>query len=74
MLMAGYPSVIATMWSIQDEDAPLIAEKVYAELLEGGVADTRKTARALHDAVAHLRDRVGEKNFARWVPYIHIGL
>lgn len=74
MLMAGYRSVIGTMWSIEDQDAPLIAEKVYAGLLEGGVADTKKTAKALHDAIACLRGKVGEKNFARWVPYIHLGL
>ncbi|THU75490.1 hypothetical protein K435DRAFT_579188, partial [Dendrothele bispora CBS 962.96] len=33
MLAIGYPSVIATMWSIKDNDAPLIADKVYANLL-----------------------------------------
>ncbi|KAG9125055.1 hypothetical protein FRC07_009145 [Ceratobasidium sp. 392] len=25
LLFAGYPTVIATMWSIQDQDAPLVA-------------------------------------------------
>ncbi|KAF8752417.1 TPR-like protein [Rhizoctonia solani] len=32
MLMAGYPSVIATRWSVKDEDAPFVADRVYAEL------------------------------------------
>lgn len=73
MILAGYPTVIATMWSIKDSDAPLIAEKVYKRLLEGKVADTRKTAKALHEAVDYLRGEVGEKAFVRWVPYIHIG-
>jgi CHAT domain-containing protein len=73
MIMAGYSSVIATMWSIEDEDAPLVAEKVYACMLEGGAPDARRAARALHDAVGCLRDKVGVKSFARWVPYIHIG-
>ncbi|QRV81556.1 CHAT domain protein [Ceratobasidium sp. AG-Ba] len=27
MLMSGYPSVIATMWSVRDQDAPTIAEQ-----------------------------------------------
>lgn len=27
MLMAGYGSIVATMWSIQDDDAPIVAEK-----------------------------------------------
>ncbi|QRW14158.1 CHAT domain protein [Ceratobasidium sp. AG-Ba] len=73
MLMAGYSSVIATMWSIHDIDAPLVADTVYAELMEGGVPDRSRAAKALHFAVEKLRDHVGETQFVRWVPYIHIG-
>jgi len=73
MLMAGYPSVIATMWSVKDCDAPLVADKVYAELMKGGKVGNGEAGRALHHAVAALRDNVGEKEFGRWVPYIHIG-
>ncbi|KAF8597919.1 hypothetical protein BDV93DRAFT_512982 [Ceratobasidium sp. AG-I] len=32
MLIAGYPSVIATMWSISDDDAPSVADKVYFDM------------------------------------------
>lgn len=74
MMVAGYPSVIATMWSIKDNDAPLIADRVYARLLQGGgLATTGGPARALHAAVGALRAKVGEKAFARWLPYIHMG-
>ncbi|KAG8734158.1 hypothetical protein FRC10_011925 [Ceratobasidium sp. 414] len=73
MLMVGYPSVIATMWSINDQDAPLVAERVYARMLEGGVPDSSKSARALHEAVEYLRNQIGEEKFARWVPFIHMG-
>ncbi|QRW18678.1 CHAT domain protein [Rhizoctonia solani] len=73
MLMAGYPSVIATMWSVMDEDAPFVADRVYAQLMESGMIGNGEAGRALHGAVAALRNEVGEKNFARWVPYIHIG-
>jgi CHAT domain-containing protein len=73
MIMAGYRTVIGTMWSIEDEDAPVVANNFYSHLLEGGVPDSLKSAKALHDAVGHLRAKVGEKEFARWVPYIHIG-
>jgi CHAT domain-containing protein len=73
MIMAGYSTVIATMWSIKDEDAPVVAASFYSHLLEGGRTDSRKAARALHDAVARLRTKVGDKNFARWVPFIHMG-
>jgi CHAT domain-containing protein len=74
MWMAGYPSVIATMWSVKDADAPVIADKVYGELLKDGRMDYRNAAKALHMAVNHLRAEVGEKEFVRWVPYIHIGI
>ncbi|THU99623.1 hypothetical protein K435DRAFT_855494 [Dendrothele bispora CBS 962.96] len=60
MLAVGYPSVIATMWSIYDHNTPLIADKVYANLL--GHSDNSESqkakltpAYALHEAVKHLR-------------------
>ncbi|KAH7325449.1 CHAT domain-containing protein [Rhizoctonia solani] len=74
MIMAGYPTVIATMWSIGDSDAPLIAEHTYAEILMGGKPNSSKACRALHRALGVLRDKVGERAFVSWVPYIHIGI
>ncbi|KDN43079.1 hypothetical protein RSAG8_06402, partial [Rhizoctonia solani AG-8 WAC10335] len=73
MLMAGYTSVIATMWSVEDSDAPLVADKVYSELMKDGKLGNGEAGKALHNAVAALRETVGEKEFARWVPFIHIG-
>ncbi|ELU39123.1 CHAT domain-containing protein [Rhizoctonia solani AG-1 IA] len=73
MLMSGYSSVIATMWSVYDDDAPLVADKVYGRLMKDGKLGSGEAGKALHYAVAELRDKVGEKNFSRWVPYIHIG-
>ncbi|CAE6539843.1 unnamed protein product [Rhizoctonia solani] len=73
MLMAGYPSVIATMWSVVDDDAPFIADKVYEQLMKDMKVGGGEAGRALHSAVAGLREKVGEKEFGRWVPYIHIG-
>jgi CHAT domain-containing protein len=55
--MAGYSTVIATIWWIEDEGAPLIAEEVYQHLLRG-VSDSRKASEALHMAVGCLRDRI----------------
>ncbi|KAL5634443.1 hypothetical protein ACGC1H_002484 [Rhizoctonia solani] len=73
MLMAGYSSVVATMWSVHDEDAPIVADKVYAQLMQGRKVGSGEAGRALHNAVATLREMVGEQKFERWVPYIHIG-
>ncbi|CAE6477625.1 hypothetical protein ACGC1H_002382 [Rhizoctonia solani] len=73
MLTAGYPSVIATMWSVWDKDAPFVADKVYGALLKEGKMDCRESARALHYAVAELRKEIGDNKFERWVPFIHIG-
>ncbi|CCO31301.1 hypothetical protein BN14_05340 [Rhizoctonia solani AG-1 IB] len=73
MLMAGYRSVIATMWSVHDDDAPFVADKVYAELMKDRKIGNGEAGRALHNAVSMLREDVGEKEFGRWVPYIHIG-
>ncbi|KAG8762316.1 hypothetical protein FRC12_009102 [Ceratobasidium sp. 428] len=74
MLMAGYKRVVATMWSIDDQDAPLVAEKFYAYMLNSEMPSERKAAKALHYAIQCLRDKVGVKEFERWVPYVHIGL
>ncbi|KAF8666332.1 TPR-like protein [Rhizoctonia solani] len=73
MLMAGYQSVIATMWSIVDEDAATVTERFYGHLLEEGMY-VSDTAQALHCAVDELRKVVGTEDFARWVPYVHIGV
>ncbi|CAE6502626.1 unnamed protein product [Rhizoctonia solani] len=73
MLTAGYPSVIATMWSVVDGDAPLVADKVYSQLMKHGEIGNGEAGKALHNAVAVLREKIGEKEFGRWVPYIHIG-
>ncbi|KAG9089264.1 hypothetical protein FS749_001488 [Ceratobasidium sp. UAMH 11750] len=74
LLMAGYPTVIATMWTIHDQDAPIVAGKIYERLLEGGVPDSRKAAEALHEAVTSLHEKVGVEEFRRWVPYVHLGV
>ncbi|KAK0502223.1 CHAT domain-containing protein [Armillaria luteobubalina] len=76
MLMAGYQSVIATLWSIRDVDAPLVAEEVYSRLFEDGEPDSEKAAIALHHAVQSLRKRVEDESdsFVRWVPFIHVGV
>jgi CHAT domain-containing protein len=72
IMMAGYPAVIGTLWSINDDDAPLVARKVYSHLYHKGIPDSSQAAYALHDAVACLRIQ-DEQNFLSWVPFIHLG-
>ena len=72
MLMAGCGSVVGTMWSIRDDDAPIVAEKFYSYLVSKGGGDGTKAAYALHHAVAHLRN--SGCGFDRWVPFIHLGV
>ncbi|KAF8673488.1 TPR-like protein [Rhizoctonia solani] len=73
MLMAGYPSVTVTMWSVEGEYIPLTADRVYAQLMNDMKVGNGEAGKALDHAVAELRDKVGENEFGRCVPYIHIG-
>ncbi|KAI0028399.1 CHAT domain-containing protein [Vararia minispora EC-137] len=78
MLAAGYRSVVGTMWSIRDSDAPIVADRFYEVLLSGeagcGAGRRAKAAYALHEAVMQLRRKAGEKSFVQWVPFIHLGV
>jgi CHAT domain-containing protein len=75
MLVAGYRGVIATMWSIMDNDAPQVAEDVYRHLFKTSPPDSTRAAEALHLAVQNLREGSGrKKSFFHWVPFIHVGV
>ncbi|VDC05844.1 unnamed protein product [Peniophora sp. CBMAI 1063] len=79
MLTLGFKAVVATMWSINDADAPVVVEAYYRRLIElrsHGEVGRGQTgaAYALHEAVARLREKVGEGRFERWVPFVHFGV
>jgi CHAT domain-containing protein len=74
LMLAGYRGVIATMWSIQDKDAPVIADHVYAKLFKDTQPNSTGAALALHHAVKLLRQQVGDLAFLSWVPFIHVGV
>jgi CHAT domain-containing protein len=79
MLAVGYRHVVGSMWAINDEDAPFVADAFYKVLLDDRLREGRKEGRtdaayALDEAVRQLRVKVGETNFARWVPYVHFGV
>ncbi|KAF8192346.1 CHAT domain-containing protein [Mycena galopus ATCC 62051] len=78
MLSAGYRGVIATMWSIMDNDAPQVASDVYEHLFKTSPPDSMQAADALHLAVRNLCELTysdgGKTSFFRWVPFIHVGV
>ena len=73
MLAAGFESVIATMWMIPDSIPPVVADKVYAQLLKdsSGRLGSGDVAKALHYAIQHLKHT--SPDFMSWVPFIHMG-
>ncbi|KAJ7898373.1 TPR-like protein [Mycena leptocephala] len=81
LLFAGFRTVVGTMWDMQDEDGPRIANKFYEFLFKGCDPDSKppivpdliKSADALHYAVTNLRKEPGV-TFKRWVPFVHYGL
>lgn len=64
---AGYRHVVATLWSIIDEHAPLVARAFYTALLAGA-----GPAAALHRAIAPLRAQFPARP-ELWAPYVHLG-
>ncbi|KZV76598.1 hypothetical protein PENSPDRAFT_646032 [Peniophora sp. CONT] len=67
------------MWSIGDNGAPVVVEAYYEKLFEmwraGAVAKGHTgAAYALHEAVKVLRERVCEKDFASWAPFVQFGV
>jgi tetratricopeptide (TPR) repeat protein len=72
---AGFPSVIATMWSIRDDDAPKVADRTYQYLFRNGLhaLDPSEAATALSRAILCLRDDPSI-TVDRWAPFIHFGI
>jgi CHAT domain-containing protein len=69
---SGFLSVIATLWTIQDKDAPKVAYETYSYLLHNGIDghDLSDAAKALNCAVLALQDDP-EVTIDRWAPFVH---
>jgi CHAT domain-containing protein len=81
MQVAGFRSVIATMWAMDNRTGPFVAEKVYDRLLVYGSEkfDSTEAAVSLNDAVRALRkvkDESGDPEYEvdQWIPFVHIGV
>jgi len=76
--LAGFPSVVGTLWEIDEVNAAEVAVDVYADMLQGGDGlDFERSAESLHKAVRGLRERsrvFGKTLPLVWAPYIHIGV
>jgi len=81
MLAAGYRSVVATMWSVEDQYGPMVAESFYTYLMERGKTsegsrlDGSHAAYAVHRTVQDIREKLGDtaKGLLTWVAYVHFG-
>jgi len=72
---AGFHSVIATMWGICDNDAPVVAKHTYEYLFRNGTegVDPSEAATALNRAILRLREDPNV-TIDRWAPFIHFGI
>ncbi|KAJ6532360.1 hypothetical protein B0H19DRAFT_1272661 [Mycena capillaripes] len=61
MILAGYRGVIATMWTIMNNDALQVAGDVYEHLFKTSPPDSTRAAEALHLAARNLREQSGGK-------------
>lgn len=76
--LAGFPSVVGTLWQAMDEYAPLVAQDVYHAMLMEGTLNIREAARGLHFALRRIKT-LAEKprrkdNPWAWAPYIYVGV
>lgn len=74
---AGFPSVIATLWAINDTDAPKIASYVCEHHLRNKLhsLDPSEAAAALNQAVLKLRaENPRDFTVDRWAPFIYFGI
>lgn len=84
MQLAGYPSVVGTLWQVMDKTAAEVAEHVYSWLLrDGDYLQIQKSAEGLHHAIRAAREqsRIWEGHERKvpsnpfvWASYIHVGV
>ncbi|KAK0495550.1 CHAT domain-containing protein [Armillaria luteobubalina] len=75
MLFAGFPNIIATLWSMGDKDGPDVARNVHMCLFDRSLhkwhLDGDSIAYALDEAIRDLINKGADPS--RWATYIHIG-
>jgi hypothetical protein len=73
--LAGYRSVVGTLWPVFDRTAVGMTRAFYGHLTNDGASapDTANAATALHHAVRDLRDQYPD-NPETWAAYLHVGV
>lgn len=84
MQLAGYPSVVGTLWQVLDKTAAVVAERVYSWLFRApGCLQIQNAAEALHHAIRVVREETrgmggSERKVPSdpffWAPYVHVGV
>ena len=81
--LSGYPSVVGTLWQVEDNHSAEIAKDVYQQMLVGNKLDTLRSAESLHHAVRQLRDKIRTNPWFTkklpddplvWASYVHTGV
>ncbi|RYP81104.1 hypothetical protein DL769_002160 [Monosporascus sp. CRB-8-3] len=85
-LLAGFPTVVGTLWQIRDSMSAEVAADFYRGICVGAPAndadyespaiEVGRSARSLNVAVRSLRKKLGDRPDAAiiWAPYIHLGV
>jgi hypothetical protein len=71
-LLAGFGSVVGTLWSIDDDTAVQITRSVYTAMAHGGPQDSGAAAVALHRATLRARSQHPDSP-SLWAAHIHVG-
>ncbi|KAJ7692918.1 CHAT domain-containing protein, partial [Mycena rosella] len=71
-IAAGFRGAIGTLWSMNDQDGPLVAEILYSHLFRNDrQPHASDAAEALQVAVNELKKKAP---YERWIPFIHMGV
>ncbi|KAJ7715093.1 CHAT domain-containing protein [Mycena maculata] len=72
-IAAGFRGAIGTLWSMNDQDGPVVAETVYSHIFrDGQQPQASDAAEALQLAVNKLKTQ--KVPYHRWIPFIHMGV
>ena len=78
--LAGFPTVVGTLWHIPDKDSAGVAKDVYCAMLNADRLDVLKAAKGLHFAVWKIRDSSTQDSGRKklddtltWAAFVHVG-